>query len=178
MLYSITVQVRAITDMQADGNNGVSDPEQTSPGSGGEGAAIAETPQPVPPRGRSYGPTLMVVLLLVGLLAVVLSPDASNSPSPSPRAPAGAGLQCSATFSIGQQVSVSANGVHLRRSPGHVGKDTATDVIDRLFNGGAVTILEGPSPKDGLCWWRVRYREEEGWVADRTQDGTRLLAAN
>jgi hypothetical protein len=70
--------------------------------------------------------------------------------------------------------NVSGGRVNLRQTPGFQSKP-AEDVIAVLQAGEIMTVLAGPEQADGLRWWRVRFNEAEGWMAERSNSGKLLL---
>lgn len=80
-------------------------------------------------------------------------------------------------FAIGNQVRTSA-GVNLRRTPGHLNKP-ADDVITGLPAATTATVAGGPTPANGLTWWRLRGGSAgsafDGWVAEVAPNGQVLL---
>lgn len=64
--------------------------------------------------------------------------------------------------------------VSLRRTPGYVNKND-TDVIVEIPEGERVRIISGPSKADGLNWWRVEWNGYEGWMAEKTASGKKIL---
>lgn len=68
------------------------------------------------------------------------------------------------TFSIGSDAYIIApDGVRLRAD-----SNLASTEIALLITGTQVTVMDGPTPSDGLTWWKVKVvkTEQEGWVAD------------
>lgn len=153
---------------------------------------------PRPPQNRRRGSTgfwaaltfgtlmLCSVLLLLLLATGGQLPQIGNGPSWTPPAPAGsnaagaaqAGAQRSAAlpFLPNDPVqNVSGGRVNLRQSPGFQNK-AAGDVILIVQAGETGTVLEGPVQADGLNWWRVRFANDEGWMAERSNSGKVLLS--
>lgn len=64
--------------------------------------------------------------------------------------------------------------MNLRQTPGFQSKP-AEDVIAVLQAGELATVLEGPEQADGLRWWRVQFKQNEGWIAERSNSGKVLL---
>lgn len=80
------------------------------------------------------------------------------------------------TFQPGDSArNVNDGPVNLRRSPGYLNKP-ANDRIGLAPAGDQVLILEGPRAADDLIWWRVRWQEIEGWMAESRASGGRILA--
>ncbi len=78
-------------------------------------------------------------------------------------------------FGEGQTVlNVTGSRVNLRQTPGHLGK-SSSDVLAQLEPGAAVLILGDTAVADNLTWWRVRFRDLEGWVAEATASGVTIL---
>ncbi len=75
----------------------------------------------------------------------------------------------------GRAVVVARVGVRMRKSPGYKGK-ASTDVVVVVPPHSVLEVTGGPSKKDGLIWWQVRYRGLNGWMAEATANGIRLLA--
>lgn len=153
---------------------------------------------PRPPQGRSRSYTgfwaalTFVTLLLCSALALlVLStggqlPQIGNGPSWTPPAPTASNAQPSTGTSIERSPSrpflpgdivqnASGGRVNLRRSPGFQNKP-ADDVILVVQPGDSGTVLEGPVQADGLNWWRIRFANGEGWMAERSNSGKVLLS--
>jgi murein DD-endopeptidase MepM/ murein hydrolase activator NlpD len=89
--------------------------------------------------------------------------------------------QSTSTFADGQQVFAAAV-VNIRRSPGYRNKP-GNDVLGRVADRTPVTVLGSLVEADGLTWWPVRTVLEngqtvEGWMAEATADGSRLLSAD
>ncbi len=97
------------------------------------------------------------------------APDTGSTPPPTV-----------ASLQIGQKAAARA-ALNLRLSAGYLNKP-ANDVLYQIPGGGEVTLVEGPTPADGLTWWRVRYISQYGnpflgWAAEKGKDGEVLLAA-
>ena len=72
-------------------------------------------------------------------------------------------------------VQVLEDEVRMRRSIGYLDKP-AGDITHALMRGDTARINGGPARQDALCWWLVAHEGSEGWSADRSPDGTPLLA--
>lgn len=70
--------------------------------------------------------------------------------------------------------NVNPGPVNLRQSPGYQNKP-ANDVIMAVPAGAVGAVLAGPEQVDGLVWWKVRFDEREGWMAERSSRGVALL---
>ncbi|MFQ3645825.1 MAG: SH3 domain-containing protein [Anaerolineae bacterium] len=60
--------------------------------------------------------------------------------------------------------------LNLRESPGLQGR-----VITMLRDKTRLTLVEGPVEVDGLRWWRVRTRWQEGWCVEQAGDTLALV---
>ena len=92
-----------------------------------------------------------------------------------------AGAKDEGAFQIGQSVRniLSRNGLNIRATPGHLGKETG-DVLAVIPSGGTMEILDGVREADSLRWWYVRYivangTTLEGWVTEATGSGVKSL---
>lgn len=65
--------------------------------------------------------------------------------------------------------------VMLRRSPGYNNKNEATDKVAEVPCGETVLILGESTRKDGLNWYPVSWNGLEGWMADYTSSGKKIL---
>ncbi len=101
------------------------------------------------------------------------TPSPPSLPSPTPETtPADAG---SATFKVGDiAINVNDGPVNLRRTPGYLNK-SASDRIALVPAGARVEILAGPATADGLTWWRVRWQDFQGWMAENRTSGGPIL---
>jgi hypothetical protein len=140
---------------------------------------------------------IIILILLIVFLLLALSPDQSSSPptptstastptqtpgpSPTPepleRTPA-ASYPCQEEIEVGKTVNVVYTGVRVRKSAGYVTKNDAQDTIHYLKTGDKVKVNEGPTKKDGLCWWKIEHEGFEGWTADHSRTGRLLLKAS
>lgn len=68
--------------------------------------------------------------------------------------------------------------VNLRRSPGYKNKDDNKDSIAEVPRGAIVTIISGPEKADGLIWWYVEWKNNKGWIAEKTGSGKAILVFN
>lgn len=149
-------------------------------------------PQPRRPRSRSGLWAVLTFMVLsvacLALLVVAVSggrlpdlggaavswtpPAASGAEAPpaSPPPATGAGR-----FAAGDAVqNINPGPVNLRQSPGFQNKP-ASDVIMAVPAGAVGTVVAGPEQVDGLVWWRVRFGEREGWMAESSSRGVALL---
>ena len=83
-----------------------------------------------------------------------------------------------AAFKKGDTVH-AADVINLRKSAGYQGKP-ASDIIYEIAAGSSLTILDGPTSKDGLTWWGVRFvspsgNRFDGWAAEASGAGVALL---
>lgn len=151
----------------------------------------AKPPTPQQPRDRTklWAAVIFLLLTVACLAAVVVAvsggrlPDLGqadvswtpaagplNAPAAVP-APAGDDTR----FAVGSAVqNINAGPVNLRLSPGFQNKP-ASDVIMAVPAGAVGTVVDGPQEVDGLTWWRVRFGEREGWMAERSSRGVVLL---
>jgi hypothetical protein len=60
--------------------------------------------------------------------------------------------------------------LNLRDAPGLRGR-----VITMLRDKTPLTLVEGPVEMDGLRWWRVRTRWQEGWCVEQAGDTLALV---
>lgn len=67
------------------------------------------------------------------------------------------------------------DGVWMRRSPGNKSKDDS-DIIATLFPPERYEVIDGPQAKDTLTWWKLTGLFDEGWVAEYSDSGIRLIA--
>jgi hypothetical protein len=127
-------------------------------------------------RGRLYGPALLALILTVGLLLIVFSPDDGSGTAASREvAPAASEYPCQQGIVLGGTATMRTDSVRLRKSPGYAGKRDE-DVIKQLATGDQVTVESGPVREDGLCWWRVTHGLQAGWIADHSRTGSPLLS--
>ncbi len=63
--------------------------------------------------------------------------------------------------------------LNLRESPGLQGR-----VITMLRDKTPLTLIEGPYDIDGLRWWKVRTRWQEGWCVEQVGDTLALVVAS
>lgn len=61
-------------------------------------------------------------------------------------------------MSVIVQVS-SGSSLNMRSGP-----DTRFGVLERVYSGAVVTLLEGPVTADGYEWWKIDRRGNQGWV--------------
>lgn len=61
----------------------------------------------------------------------------------------------------GQVVEDSAERLNMRDGPG-----TDYDIITRIEPGETFFVLAGPECADAYAWFRVRYGNREGWLAE------------
>ncbi len=105
----------------------------------------------------------------------VLTPLAP-SPTPAPAAtsyPVPAGPH---QFKLGDRaVNAAEVAVNLRRSPGYLNKP-ASDRLALVPAGAAMTIVAGPALVDGLTWWTVKWKDQQGWMAEKRASGGPILA--
>jgi hypothetical protein len=85
---------------------------------------------------------------------------------------------CAANITVGASAFALHDSVRVRRTPGYVGKNDATDTVLFLYKADIVDVRGGPQEADGLCWWHVEYGGVEGWTADHSSEGLQLLAAS
>jgi hypothetical protein len=66
--------------------------------------------------------------------------------------------------------------VNLRKTPGHKNKDGAKDdVIIEISCNQFLELLGETRYVDGLTWWKVKWRDYEGWMADHTEKGKIII---
>ncbi len=95
-----------------------------------------------------------------------ITPTPTPSPTPTPR-PEG-------LYIGGRAKVVSRVGVRMRKTPGYKGKP-ANDVVIVVPPNTTLDVIGGPKEVDGLRWWQVRWGKHEGWMAEFSAGGTRLL---
>jgi len=123
------------------------------------------TPMTIPPSSTPVPPTPTPIII------VVTATPAPPTPTPSPSA--------SEHPTVGGHVEVvytGWDGVWVRRSPGNKGKDDSVDIIATLFPPERYEVIDGPRAKDGLTWWKLKGPFGEGWVAEYSGSGIRLIA--
>jgi len=119
---------------------------------------IVVTATPVPPTSTP-------------IIIVVTATPAPPTPTPSPSA--------SEHPTVGRHVEVvytGWDGVWVRRSPGNKGKDDSVDIIATLFPPERYEVIDDPRAKDGLTWWKLKGPFGDGWVAEYSGSGIRLIA--
>ena len=92
-------------------------------------------------------------------------------PTPSPSAP-----EHPTVGGYVEVVYTGWDGVWVRRSPGNKGKNDSVDIIATLFPPQRYEVIDGPQMKDGLTWWKLKGLFGEGWVAEYSGSGIRLIA--
>jgi hypothetical protein len=91
-------------------------------------------------------------------------------------------VEGAAGFAIGSAVRNATNSrVNIRQTPGYLGKPD-DDVLAQLQPGDRMLVLDGISVADGLNWWRIQKTGDgalpvEGWVAEATASGVKILDA-
>jgi len=79
-------------------------------------------------------------------------------------------------FQVGEQArNVTGDRVNIRRTPGHLGKVAAQDIVAQVAPGDSVQIVGGRALQDNLIWWLVSYNGLEGWMAEATASGVQIL---
>ncbi len=145
----------------------------------------------------------IILILLVALVGLILSPDeretaataslansgtlqplstaapvafnVASTPVPAPGTPS---FSCEPGIQVGGIVNVTHRAVRMRRSPGYVNKNDATDSLHYMEAGDTLVVRGGPQIVDGLCWWFVEHQGFQGWTADHSQEGRLLLSVN
>ncbi|MGB5048409.1 MAG: M23 family metallopeptidase [Caldilineaceae bacterium] len=116
---------------------------------------------------------------LVGWAAESLPDKSELLGKTAPPPPPPIGTEDVTIYAAGTPVTnISPYDVNARRSPGYVGKPDS-DVAAVVPSKALLRLVEGPRQADGLSWWRVAGVENpaiDGWVADVSPTGTRLLA--
>ena len=142
----------------------------------------------------------IILILLVALVGLILSPDERETAATASLATSGTlqplstaaapaafnvaftpgtpSFDCEPGIRVGGTVNVTYRAVRMRRSPGYVNKDDATDSLHYMEAGDAVVVKGGPQIVDGLCWWLVAHQGFQGWMADHSQEGRLLLSVN
>lgn len=67
------------------------------------------------------------------------------------------------------------NKVNLRKSPGYINKNDNKDVIIEIPCGESLTFQMETKFVDELTWWKVDWKNYEGWVSDHTGSGKVIL---
>ncbi|NPA90379.1 MAG: hypothetical protein GXO55_02840 [Chloroflexi bacterium] len=103
-----------------------------------------------------------------------ITPTPTSAPTPTPTgAPPTSDVP---VIHVGGKAQVVARvGVRLRKSPGYRNKP-AGDILVVVPPRSVVEVIGGPQQVDDLRWWRVRWKSYEGWMAEYSAGGTRLLA--
>jgi len=146
----------------------------------------------------------IILILLVAFVGLILSPDERetaataslatsgtlqplstaaapvafsvvSTPVPAPGTPS---FNCEPGIQVGGTVNVAQRAVRMRRLPGYVNKNDATDSLHYMEAGDALVVRGGPQIVDGLCWWLVEHQGFQGWAADHSQEGRLLLSIN
>jgi hypothetical protein len=68
--------------------------------------------------------------------------------------------------------------VNLRRTPGYKNKDESTDSLYEIPCVEYVELLGDKKQVDELTWWKIRWNDYTGWVADHTASGKTILIFN
>lgn len=134
----------------------------------------------------------IVFLLVILFFVIVLTSStketritSQSSPSASPvrstatavPGPGTPSFACQPGIAAGKTINVVHASVRMRHSPGYIEKDDTKDSKHYMKNGDKVVIKGGPQIKDGLCWWLVEHNGYQGWTADHSREGRRLLSA-
>lgn len=140
--------------------------------------------------GSGSSGCLSVILIVVVIFSVVLSRGANGGSRELSASENGGGQVVSADRhdhissenSGGQVVSVNrrarisseVNAVAFRRTPGYRNKPD-NDVMSEIESGNNVVIVGGSVQVDGVVWWKVRWNNIEGWVAQNRSSGAKIL---
>lgn len=138
--------------------------------------------------GLAFGAVTAILLVALGLFVVVRGMMSGTprpqrwhpiTPTPTPVAsPTSSAISATpepASLHVGGQAKVVAKvGVRMRKTPGYRSKP-ATDIVTVVPPESVVQLTGGPEFVDGLRWWRVRYNDKEGWMAESTASGVQLL---
>jgi hypothetical protein len=91
-------------------------------------------------------------------------PPAAASPVSATVIPTASATAGPGALAIGQGARVIATipGLNLRERPG---TDPTIPILLSLQPGTDVLVVDGPTPADGLDWWKVRVANIEGWCA-------------
>ena len=123
----------------------------------------------------TLGSLALAVLIVSGGQIPNLGSEGSWTPPPLAQDVAAEDRPSDVRFAPGDSVvNASAGPVNIRRSPGFQNKP-ADDVIVAVPAGSQGAVLEGPQPGDGLLWWKVRFGDQEGWMAEQSSRGLLLL---
>ena len=107
------------------------------------------------------------------------SPTTIPTPTETPIPPAGdASFDCQPEIEVGKIINVVYHAVRVRHSPGYAEKDDAQDTQRHVKTGDQAVVIDGPVIKDGLCWWRVKHDDWQGWSADHSRQGQPLLSGD
>lgn len=72
------------------------------------------------------------------------------------------------------KISTEVIEVNLRHSPGYQNK-TDNDVIVKIPSGSVVVLLSRSSSVDNLNWWYIHWGRYEGWIAESSRSGRKIL---
>jgi hypothetical protein len=140
--------------------------------------------------GQSSGCLLYLLFLMISLVIALLvlaggglggggvGGSLNGGSSIGIQSAGGTSQGCEPGIGVGGEVKVNLlPGARMRTSPGYRIKDDSVDTICCVRLGRRLQVLGGPQMADGICWWRVRdeVSNNEGWVADHTESGRRLL---
>ena len=133
--------------------------------------AIAQTLNIGAAPNRSWTPQPTITPTFTPIPTATPAPPAATLPPDLPTPVPG-----SWTFQPGDiAVNVNNGPVNLRRTPGYKNKP-ANDRITLVPAGARVEILSGPAQADGLIWWYVDWKGQQGWMAERSTSGKPLLS--
>lgn len=106
----------------------------------------------------------------------VILPSATNTNTPFVTLTPTIGFVSNVQDSFSAQVSCSEiKRSNLRKSPGFVDKDDTKDVIFEIPCEQFVELLGETKYVDDLTWWKVKWRDYEGWMSDHTGSGKVIL---
>jgi hypothetical protein len=171
----------------------MSEEQQPQPIREGDPVVITR-PQPKADGRQRIGcaPGCVIIILVVIFILITFSPQNCSGPAPvvTPLPPVGASppvlgtqpipdppIGCQPGIAVGTTANVIYPQVRMRWSPGYVGKNDATDSKKYMMTGDKVRVIGGPEMKDGLCWWLIEFKGEQGWTADHSREGRQLLSA-
>lgn len=126
---------------------------------------------PLPTTGPMVEPTATftstftpIPLLPTATLPPTLTPqpEGVEAPTVSP-----SGITIGAEMTINPGIGT----INVRRQPG-----TGSRVVELVFGGERVTVLEGPQDAEGFIWWHIRLPSgADGWIAETLAGQQTLL---
>lgn len=106
----------------------------------------------------------------------VILPSATNNNTPFVTLTPAVGFVSNVQDNFNAQISCSEIKIsNLRKSPGYVDKDDTKDVISEIPCEQFVELLGETKYVDDLTWWKVKWRDYEGWMSEHTGSGKVIL---